>query len=237
MDTLQFLYHTIPGRCVLKVLTRPGISKACGRFLDSDLSHFLIKSFADKHEIDLSEYELDGVRSFNDFFSREIKEGLRPIDMDEKHLIAPCDGLLSVWKIREETVLPVKQSNYTISSLLRNPKLAAHYRDGLPGIPPLRQPLSPLLLRGFRKEKPQRFPARCITHGAPDRIGTVPGVHGEQPRVYIDPDARIWYSRADGGRCDARRTDRKSRAGGTGDSWRGEGNVSIRRIHDHCVDW
>ena len=99
MDTLQFLYHTILGRCVLKVLTRPGISKACGRFLDSDLSHFLIKSFADKHEIDLSEYELDGVRSFNDFFSREIKEGLRPIDMDEKHLIAPCDGLLSVWKI------------------------------------------------------------------------------------------------------------------------------------------
>ena len=119
MDTLQFLYHTIPGRCVLKVLTRPGISKACGRFLDSDLSHFLIKSFADKHEIDLSEYELDGVRSFNDFFSRKIKEGLRPIDMDEKHLIAPCDGLL-----------PVKQSNYTISSLLRNPKLAAHYCDG-----------------------------------------------------------------------------------------------------------
>lgn len=130
MDTLQFLYHTIPGRCVLKVLTRPGISKACGRFLDSDLSHFLIKSFADKNEIDLSEYELDGVRSFNDFFSRRIKAGFRPVDMDEKHLIAPCDGLLSVWKIREDTVLPVKQSNYTISSLLRNPKLAAHYCDG-----------------------------------------------------------------------------------------------------------
>ena len=130
MDTLQFLYHTIPGRCVLKVLTRPGISKACGRFLDSDLSHFLIKSFADKNEIDLSEYELDGVRSFNDFFSRRIKAGFRPVDMDEKHLIAPCDGLLSVWKIRKDTVLPVKQSNYTISSLLRNPKLAAHYCDG-----------------------------------------------------------------------------------------------------------
>ena len=38
--------------------------------------------------------------------------------------------MLSVWKIREDTVLPVKQSNYTISSLLRNPKLAAHYCDG-----------------------------------------------------------------------------------------------------------
>lgn len=130
MDTLKFLYRTIPGRMILKFLTRPSLSNACGRFLDSDLSHFLIQPFVKENGIRVSDYEMDDVRSFNDFFSREIKEGLRPIDMDEKHLIAPCDGLLSVWKIREDTVLPVKQSNYTISSLLRNPKLAAHYRDG-----------------------------------------------------------------------------------------------------------
>lgn len=130
MDTLKFLYRTIPGRMILKFLTRPSLSNACGRFLDSDLSHFLIQPFVKENGIRVSDYEMDDVRSFNDFFSREIKEGLRPIDMDEKHLIAPCDGLLSVWKIREDTVLPVKQSNYTISSLLRNPKLAAHYCDG-----------------------------------------------------------------------------------------------------------
>lgn len=130
MDTLKFLYRTIPGRMILKFLTRPSLSNACGRFLDSDLSHFLIQPFVKENGICVSDYEMDDVRSFNDFFSRKIKEGLRPIDMDEKHLIAPCDGLLSVWKIREDTVLPVKQSNYTISSLLRNPKLAAHYRDG-----------------------------------------------------------------------------------------------------------
>lgn len=130
MDTLKFLYRTIPGRMILKFLTRPSLSNACGRFLDSDLSHFLIQPFVKENGIRVSDYEMDDVRSFNDFFSRKIKEGLRPIDMDEKHLIAPCDGLLSVWKIREDTVLPVKQSNYTISSLLRNPKLAAHYCDG-----------------------------------------------------------------------------------------------------------
>ena len=130
MDTLKFLYRTIPGRMILKFLTRPSLSNACGRFLDSDLSHFLIQPFVKENGICVSDYEMDDVRSFNDFFSRKIKEGLRPIDMDEKHLIAPCDGLLSVWKIREDTVLPVKQSNYTVSSLLRNPKLATHYRDG-----------------------------------------------------------------------------------------------------------
>ena len=51
MDALKFLYHTAPGRVILKGLTRPGVSKACGRFLDSDLSHFLIEPFARKNEI------------------------------------------------------------------------------------------------------------------------------------------------------------------------------------------
>lgn len=130
MDALNFLYHTIPGRVILKGLTRPGVSKLCGRFLDSDLSHFLIRPFAEKNEIRIADYEMDGVISFNDFFSRKIKAGFRPIDTDEKHLIAPCDGLLSVWKIRDDTIFPIKQSRYTVGSLLRNQKLAEHYRDG-----------------------------------------------------------------------------------------------------------
>ena len=53
MDALKFLYHTAPGRLILKGLTRPGVSNVCGRFLDSDLSHFLIRSFAEKNEIRL----------------------------------------------------------------------------------------------------------------------------------------------------------------------------------------
>ena len=50
--------------------------------------------------------------------------------MEENHLIAPCDGLLSVWKIKENTVFPVKQSHYTISSLLHSKKLAQRYHGG-----------------------------------------------------------------------------------------------------------
>ena len=61
MDALNFLYHTIPGRVILKGLTRPGVSKLCGRFLDSDLSHFLIRPFAEKNEIRIADYEMDGV--------------------------------------------------------------------------------------------------------------------------------------------------------------------------------
>ena len=34
---------------------------------------------------------------------------------------------MSVWKINNKTVLPVKQSHYTLESLLRNKKLAEQY--------------------------------------------------------------------------------------------------------------
>lgn len=130
MESLHFLYRTVPGRMVLKVLTQPSVSEICGRFLDSSLSKCLICPFVKKNQIDLSEYELEQIGSFNDFFSRKIKEDRRSIDRDPEHLIAPCDGLLSVWKIEEGTVLPIKQSHYTVSSLLRNEKIAKHYQDG-----------------------------------------------------------------------------------------------------------
>lgn len=131
MNTLQFLYKTSFGRILLKPLTAPALSKFCGRFLDSKLSAFLIKSFVRKNHIQLEDYETDGITTFNQFFRRKIKDGLRPFDMTPSNLCAPCDGLLSVWNIQKDTVIPVKQSYYTVESLLQNKELAAEYKDGL----------------------------------------------------------------------------------------------------------
>ena len=130
MTILEFLYNTVPGRFLLKPLTGPRLSRICGHFLDSELSSFLIQPFVKQNAIQLSDYETTDIKSFNDFFSRKIKQGKRPIDMEKNHLIAPCDGLLSVWKIKENTVFPVKQSHYTISSLLHSKKLAQRYHGG-----------------------------------------------------------------------------------------------------------
>lgn len=130
MNILQFLYGTIPGRFLLKPLTSPQLSKLCGRFLDSGYSSFLIAPFVRRNHIQVCDYEMEGIRSFNDFFSRKIKTGKRPINMEFDKMIAPCDGLLSVWKIKEDTVLPIKQSRYSLSSLLQSEKLAKHYKGG-----------------------------------------------------------------------------------------------------------
>lgn len=131
MDSLPFLYKTIPGRFFLKLLTRPALSKAAGAFLDSRLSDFLIKGFMQKNNINPDDYQMEGIKTFNQFFRRKIKEGRRPFDMEPNHLCAPCDGLLSVWKIEDDTVIPVKQSHYTLASLLKDESLAAEYKDGL----------------------------------------------------------------------------------------------------------
>lgn len=131
MNSLTFLYKTVPGRFFLKLLTTRSISKACGAFLDSRLSAFLIKIFIRKNNINLDEYKTDGIKTFNQFFRRKIKEDCRPFDMEARHLCAPCDGLLSVWSLNGDTVLPVKQSQYTLNSLLRDEKLASDFNDGL----------------------------------------------------------------------------------------------------------
>ena len=45
-------------------------------------------------------------------------------------MIAPCDGLLSVYRATDDTVLPVKQSLYRLPALLGSAERAARYRDG-----------------------------------------------------------------------------------------------------------
>lgn len=131
MDTLSFLYNTAVGRFFLKLLSARAVSKICGKFLDSRCSALLIKGFIRKNNINIDDYQTDGIKSFNEFFRRKIKEGRRKFDFEPLHLCAPCDGLLSVWKIEKDTVIPVKQSEYTVTSLLKDEALAKEYENGL----------------------------------------------------------------------------------------------------------
>ena len=130
MDLIRFLYHTRPGRLLLPLLTNRKVSRLCGAFLDSPLSRWLIPGFVRRNGIDLSEIYADGMRSFNDCFSRRIREGLRPICRDESWLISPCDGLAGAFEVREGTVLHVKECPYTLASLLRDEALARRYEGG-----------------------------------------------------------------------------------------------------------
>lgn len=130
MGSLEFLYGTAAGRLVLRPLVSRPVSRLCGRFLDTGLSRPLIRPFIRHTGIDTADYDLSAVRCFNDFFCRPLKRGRRTIDRDPDALIAPCDGLLTAVEIRGDTVLPVKQSRYSLERLLDDRALAAEFQGG-----------------------------------------------------------------------------------------------------------
>ncbi len=127
---LRFLYHTVPGRVFLRLLSARWVSRLCGAFLDSPLSKPMIGRFFRKNGIDRADYLPEKYRCFNDCFCRRIRPELRPIDRTPEHLIAPCDGLLSVYRATDDAVLPVKQSLYRLPELLGDTAEAERYRDG-----------------------------------------------------------------------------------------------------------
>ena len=94
--TQKFLYTTLPGRCLLKVLTTPGVSALGGRIVSSKTSRLAIPHFVKKHGIDLEECATTKFSSFNDFFTRELREGARTIPEEKELLISPCDAHLTI---------------------------------------------------------------------------------------------------------------------------------------------
>ena len=127
---LRFLYQNFFGRILLRLLTARWVSRLGGAYLDSRFSRRMIKSFIQKNEIDLSLYEKEEYRNFNDFFTRRIRPELRTIERDADAFVAPCDGLLSVYEISSGKVIPIKQSEYTLADLLQDAEEAKSFEGG-----------------------------------------------------------------------------------------------------------
>lgn len=128
---LAFLYDTAAGRLLLRLLTARGLSKAAGLLMDSRFSCRLIPFFIRKNKIDMGDYLPEEYKSFNAFFTRRVRPEARPIDDDPAHLIAPCDGRLSVYAIDENSVFAIKGSRYDVSALLGGDPRAARFLGGV----------------------------------------------------------------------------------------------------------
>ncbi len=129
--SLRFLYHTMPGRAALKLLTRPGISRLAGRYLDSRASRWLIPRAARSWKVDPSEFEAADYRCFNAFFTRKRRPERMHIDPDPRHLISPCDGFLSAFAITGGSAFSIKGSSYSLRDLLGDGAPAERYQGGL----------------------------------------------------------------------------------------------------------
>jgi len=128
--TLKFLYKTVSGRMVLKVLTRPVFSKATGRVLNSRLSAFAAKNAIKKRKIETELLEKTRFRSYNDFFTRKVKAAARPVDMRPESLVSPCDAKLSAYKIGFDSSFLIKGTPYNVKDLLGGDSVYSGFLDG-----------------------------------------------------------------------------------------------------------
>ena len=93
-----------------------------------DLSIATWKLFAD---LDLSDARKTEFKSLHDCFTRQLKEGARPLDSDPRQLASPSDGIVGACgAIAGIEVIQAKGFPYTLLDLLGDPTLVEHYRDG-----------------------------------------------------------------------------------------------------------
>ena len=76
----------------------------------------------------MSLYEDREYKSFNDFFTRQVKEIKRI--KDKNIFIANCDCKMSIYEIDNNLILNVKKSKYNIKELIKDDDLAKEFEGG-----------------------------------------------------------------------------------------------------------
>ncbi|WP_198333071.1 archaetidylserine decarboxylase [Psychrobacter aquimaris] len=113
------------------------LSKVAGRLAASRhpyVKRTFIRSFAKAYNVSLDEYErqsLNAYESFNDFFTRELKEDARPIDMTIHGIVSPADGIISqLGQIDDHKLLQAKGRYYDVGQLLADSEDGRYFADG-----------------------------------------------------------------------------------------------------------
>jgi phosphatidylserine decarboxylase len=108
-------------RLMTELSSRKSISRLTGTFAKSRWSRFFIPFFAKTYQIRIedAEHPIDTYRSLNEFFTRRLKSGLRPLAENASHAISPVDGLITgMGTIEQGVMLHIKGQNYTVKELL-----------------------------------------------------------------------------------------------------------------------
>jgi phosphatidylserine decarboxylase len=86
------------------------------------------RRFAD---LDLSDSRSQHFNSLHACFTRDLKLGARPVDLDPGVITSPCDAIVGAsGRIRGHELIQVKGFTYTLAELLAEPRLANRYVDG-----------------------------------------------------------------------------------------------------------
>ena len=93
----------------------------------------VITAYAKAFRVNMEESmrSVEEFSSMGDFFTRELKPGLRPIASGEKLLTSPADGTIhNFGPIREGCIPQVKGQDYSVANLLQDEEMAQRFSGG-----------------------------------------------------------------------------------------------------------
>jgi phosphatidylserine decarboxylase len=116
-----------------ELYSRKWMSRLMGAFSHSRLSRYIIPVFIKSYGIPSHEAEknVEEYASLNEFFTRKLKPGMRPLGSEERSLISPVDALITAMgEIKAGTILNVKGQDYSLDELLNHSPRAETYKHG-----------------------------------------------------------------------------------------------------------
>ena len=131
---LRWTYGTLGGRISLNILVKRALfSRWYGWKMDRPGTRMKIASFIENYDLDATEFVRDvgDFANFNEFFFRELKPEVRPIDSDASSVVFPTDGRhLCVPDLSRSQGLFVKGEMFDLATLLESNDLADQYARG-----------------------------------------------------------------------------------------------------------
>jgi phosphatidylserine decarboxylase len=121
-----------------RLVPQHGLSRLAGRLAGSErhwIRNPLIQTFSRLYDVNLGEAQRASptdYRSFNDFFTRELKPDARPRVGDETTAVCPADGVISqAGAIDGDRLLQAKGHAYSLEALMGESETATRFQDGV----------------------------------------------------------------------------------------------------------
>ena len=107
------------------ILPQHALSQFVSKFTHCEnvtLKNFLIHQIASRYGVNWDEsitQDLNAFKSFNHFFTRELKAGIRPLTTEKNAIASPADGVVSqAGKIENGEIFQAKGKSFTATDLL-----------------------------------------------------------------------------------------------------------------------
>lgn len=120
-----------------RVVPQHQLSRVVGKLAASEhpiVKNTVIQAFKAQYGIDMSIAEQSNplkFKSFNEFFTRSLKQGVRSIDAHAESVVSPADGAISqLGKIVEGDIFQAKGQHFSIEKLIADPQLAEPFKNG-----------------------------------------------------------------------------------------------------------